>query len=300
MSTVVYAVSTLLIGVPHMQAPAQFQMLLLFLACRMPGSACRFPRPPGQGPPWGYSSGAALGKAPASSRAPPLGVARPGSGVVLARSRSPASSRGHPAPLLQASVEAGAVGCSRPCPASQTSCELDTLCSEIVGLLPPVVRRILHAHNMSISDFNGSSDAILRSTPGIEELRSLGWLPLLAAAAAGLSAPSGSPARSMALWRMERELRARSASLPMELHAAVGRSPPMGRTAAGPSPRQELLCLESLLLEGVPITEIGAMVDNLAMNRARAAVGPGSDMRHFRCCACARLGKPCAPGRCVG
>ena len=68
--------------------------------------------------------------------------------------------------------------------------------------------------------------------------------------------------------------------LPTELHAALGFSAPRGRSAAGPSPGQELTMLESLVARGVPQHEIEDLLDFIAANRARAAVSQGTGITY--------------------
>ena len=54
-----------------------------------------------------------------------------------------------------------------------------------------------------------------------------------------------------------------------ELHAAVGRLPPQGRSAAGPTPTQEINLLADLTKSGVAVNQL---LDDIALARARAAL----------------------------
>lgn len=99
---------------------------------------------------------------------------------------------------------------------------------------------------------------------------------LVSLAQAALAAPDGSIQRRMAVWRLEKSLRSISGKLPLEIHAVMGVRPPVGRTEAGPSPRQEIELLERLKAGGMPQSSLLHFVDHVAASRARAAVGPGS------------------------
>ena len=254
--------------------PAHPLLELKHSARPMPGPACRFPRPPGPGPPWGYAV-PARAAAPSGSRSASFGAFRPGVGVLRVRSRSP-TSPGRPVrpPSFGAAAAqpSGAMARASRSTPKVTSCRR----AEVYALLPPAVAAALRSHGVDILDFAEPAQLVGQQAEVAKQMRSDGWLPLLRFGAEALVSADSSPAQHLALWRMERELRSRSASMPVELHSAIGRTPPEGRTAAGPSPRQELLCLEALRLEGITSEALGSIVDNIAMNRARAAVGPGS------------------------
>ena len=178
------------------------------------------------------------------------------------------------------------------------ACARETHRTEVEALLPPLVLQSLQAEQIGLAEFAGPEPAC--SPAFLELVRSKGWGSLLRAAAAALVVPPDSAACSLALWQVERELHACNPRMPLEVHAAVGRTPPAGRTDAGPSPKQEIQLIQSLLDEGMPVAKVEHLLDSVAASRARAAVGPGSGptyASHQRMIewACSLFGAPPVP-----
>ena len=74
-----------------------------------------------------------------------------------------------------------------------------------------------------------------------------------------------------------------------ELHAAVGRAPPTGRSLAGPTPTQEIQLLAELSSSGAPVCKL---LEDITLARARAALATSTTShRRMISWACSILGE---------
>lgn len=237
------------------------------------GFTGRYVRPPGSRPPWCWAARASAAASSTSSRAVLFMPARSGTFGVPGRSRSPPVGARSLSPLRPAAASASCpVRLASLCSSAHLAAPRDPRRGEVEALLPPELLNFLQENNIDLADLPSEANAIASYLPQSQQI----FAPLVRAASAALAAPQSSPAYNLALWQMERALRARSLALPAELHSAVGRAAPPGRTAAGPSPRQEVLLLQSLREDGLPQARLEQLLDHVATNRAHAAIGPGS------------------------